>query len=263
MRAFLFGANSQEYYDKCAEMSLVISNIDTCFLPPNTATNFASPLIMRLFASSCNLCFLMYSQIFLVTSVRGIGSAPITAAKTGDKVIGFMKAEFAFLAAGAAFGAAAFTALAGAALATGFFAAAAGFFAAAAGFLAVAIVKPPRENQKIVLHRTSWNTRKNYHTSRSAYSGVDLFGTQVFFRIFVRIFSLIFSLCDIYAVNRAHYGASATRSTRHETLHAAHHFQHATAFELLHHRLHLLELRQHPVHFLNLYAGPRSNAPLA
>jgi hypothetical protein len=29
---------------------------------------------------------------------------------------------------------------------------------------------------------------KNYHTSRTAYSGVDLFAMQAFFNIFVRIF---------------------------------------------------------------------------
>jgi len=29
---------------------------------------------------------------------------------------------------------------------------------------------------------------KNYHTSRTAYSGVDLFAMQVFFKLFVRIF---------------------------------------------------------------------------
>lgn len=157
-------------------MSLVISNIDTCFLPPKTALSFSSASIMRLFSSFCSLNFLMYSQIFLVTSVRGSGLAPTTAARTADGVIAFMKAAFglrgvaglaAFFAAGlaAALGAAAFFAAGFAAglaaafaaglaagLAAGFFAAgfaaglAAGFAAAffagaaafAAGFLAAA-----------------------------------------------------------------------------------------------------------------------------
>src|ERR1700722_16654295 len=36
----------------------------------------------------------MYSHIFLVTSVRGLGDAPITAASAEDGVIGFMNAAF-------------------------------------------------------------------------------------------------------------------------------------------------------------------------
>jgi hypothetical protein len=45
---------------------------------------------------------LIYSQIFLVTSVRGIGAAPITAAKSALMVMGFMKAALgARLTAGA------------------------------------------------------------------------------------------------------------------------------------------------------------------
>src|SRR5436190_2020561 len=83
----------------------------------------------------------MYSQIFLVTSVRGIGIDPITAPRTADGFIGFMNAALGlrgfFGAAGfAAFLAGAFLA---AALTAVFFAA--GFFAAdflAAGFLATA-----------------------------------------------------------------------------------------------------------------------------
>lgn len=138
--------------------------------------------MLRLLASSCSLFFLIYSQTFLVTSVRGKGLEPTIAAKVADGVIGFMNAAFglravlgfavffatgfaAFLAgaaffatgfaaflAGAAFFAAGFAAfLAGAAFAAGFFTAAffaAGFFAAgflAAGFLAVAIFKPPSQ----------------------------------------------------------------------------------------------------------------------
>jgi hypothetical protein len=51
----------------------------------------------------------MYSQIFLVTSVRGIGVLPITAAKAGLMFMGFMKAALgARLAAGAFFAGAVF-----------------------------------------------------------------------------------------------------------------------------------------------------------
>src|SRR6478735_2283436 len=91
---------------KWFETSFVISNIDTCFLPPKTAFSLSSALIMRLFASSWSLAFLMYSQTFLVTSVRGNGAAPTIAAKVSDGVMGFMnaalglRAVLAFFAAG-------------------------------------------------------------------------------------------------------------------------------------------------------------------
>src|SRR5450830_267729 len=98
-------------------MSLVISNMDTCFLPPKTAFSLSSALMLRLFSASCRLCFLMYSHTFLVTSVRGIAAAPMTAANVGEIVIGFMNAAFGLRAAAGL--------------------AAAGFFAAAAGFAAV------------------------------------------------------------------------------------------------------------------------------
>ncbi len=50
-------------------MSLVISNMVTCGLPKITFS-LSSALMLRLFAASCRLFFLMYSQIFFVTSVR-------------------------------------------------------------------------------------------------------------------------------------------------------------------------------------------------
>src|SRR5450830_451717 len=104
-------------------MSLVISNMDTCFLPPKTAFSLSSALMLRLFSASCRLCFLMYSHTFLVTSVRGIAAAPMTAANVGEIVIGFMNAAFglraaAGLAAASFLGAAAALA---AVLAAGFF----------------------------------------------------------------------------------------------------------------------------------------------
>src|SRR5688572_10131371 len=66
-------------YLRCLLTSLVISNIETCFLPPNTSFSFSSALMLRRFLLSWSPFFLMYIQIFLVTSVRGIGLFPITA----------------------------------------------------------------------------------------------------------------------------------------------------------------------------------------
>src|SRR3569832_2613025 len=85
------------HYFKWFEISFVISNMDTCFLPSNTASSFASALIMRRFAGSCRLCFLMYSHTFFVTSVRGMGSEPTTSASVLDGVTGFMKPAFGLL----------------------------------------------------------------------------------------------------------------------------------------------------------------------
>jgi hypothetical protein len=119
-------------------------------LTPTTAFNLASALIMVRLTLSCRLFFLMYSQTFLVTSVRGIGVAPITAANAALGVMAFMKAALGarFLAGAAFFAGAAF--LAGAAFFAGAaFLAGAAFFAGAAflagaaffagAFLAVAI----------------------------------------------------------------------------------------------------------------------------
>src|SRR6185295_7231759 len=74
-------------------MSLVISNIDTWpFL--KISRSLASALIMvRLFAS-WRLFFLMYSQTFFVTSVRGTGRSPMIAASELLGVIAFMNAAF-------------------------------------------------------------------------------------------------------------------------------------------------------------------------
>lgn len=52
-------ASGKTDYCRWLEMSLVISNMDTCFFPPNTALSLSSALIMRLFALSCSLFFLM------------------------------------------------------------------------------------------------------------------------------------------------------------------------------------------------------------
>src|SRR3569833_3394069 len=85
------------HYFKWFEISFVISYMDTCFLPSNTASSFASALIMRRFAGSCRLCFLMYSHTFFVTSVRGMGSEPTTSASVLVGVTGFMKPAFGLL----------------------------------------------------------------------------------------------------------------------------------------------------------------------
>jgi hypothetical protein len=70
----------------------------TLDLPPKTVFSAGSALIIRLFVASWRPFFLMYTQSFLVTSVRGIGLAPITSASAGLGVIGFMKAALGFLA---------------------------------------------------------------------------------------------------------------------------------------------------------------------
>src|SRR4051794_20842443 len=67
-------------YFRCLLTNLVISNMLTCALPPNTALSASSALIMRLFFLSCRPFFLMYAHSFLVTSVRGIAFDPTTSA---------------------------------------------------------------------------------------------------------------------------------------------------------------------------------------
>ena len=46
-------------YLRWFETSLVISNIDTLLLPPNTALSFSSALMSRRLMASCSLFFLM------------------------------------------------------------------------------------------------------------------------------------------------------------------------------------------------------------
>src|SRR5690606_38339002 len=92
VQRFSFGAGiSRGAYFRWPLTNLVSSNIDTCSLP-NKGRSLSSALILRRFLGSCRSCFLMYSQIFLVTSVRGSGSEPITAARVALGVRGFMKA---------------------------------------------------------------------------------------------------------------------------------------------------------------------------
>src|SRR5262249_45376679 len=84
-------------YFMCLLASLVISNIETCFLPLKTFPILASALIIRRFFLSCSLCFLMYCQSFFVIWVRGIGFMPTTAPSAASGFIGFMNAAFGFL----------------------------------------------------------------------------------------------------------------------------------------------------------------------
>src|SRR3989344_4192931 len=83
-------------YERWAETSLVISNMSTTDLPPNTFFRFSSALMLRLFLGSWRLLLLMYTQSFLTTSERGIGPAPTTAARSSLTLRGFINAEFSF-----------------------------------------------------------------------------------------------------------------------------------------------------------------------
>src|SRR5690606_30975340 len=74
--------------------SLVISNIETRLLPPNTRRSLSSALIIRRSLASWRLFFLMYAQIFFVTSVRGCGVLPTIAARSASGCMAFMNAGF-------------------------------------------------------------------------------------------------------------------------------------------------------------------------
>src|SRR6202035_6042652 len=60
-------------------------------LPPKIGLSLSSARMLRLSLGSCRLCLRMYSQIFLVTSVRGRGWLPTTAASASSGCMGFMK----------------------------------------------------------------------------------------------------------------------------------------------------------------------------
>src|SRR5207249_1905665 len=87
---------SPKPYFKCLATSFVISNMFTEDFPAKTGLSAASALIIRRFLLSCSPFRLMYPQSFLVTSVRGIGLLPITAASAGVGVMGFMNAALGF-----------------------------------------------------------------------------------------------------------------------------------------------------------------------
>ncbi len=87
---------SDRSYRTCLLTSLVISNMFTLDRPLNTGRSFASAMIMRRFLGSCRRFRLMYFHSFWVSTVRGIGVLPITAAKAASGRTGFMKAGFGF-----------------------------------------------------------------------------------------------------------------------------------------------------------------------
>src|ERR1035437_131049 len=96
-----------EPYLTCFATRAVIWNMLTCALPPNTNLSLSSALMLRRFFLSWSPFFLMYAQIFFVSSVRGIGVDPTTAPSTASGCTGFMNAAFglrfaffAFFAAG-------------------------------------------------------------------------------------------------------------------------------------------------------------------
>src|SRR6202045_561972 len=88
-------------FRRCPFNSLVISNIETTFLPSNTASSFSSARMLRLSLGSWSSCLRMYSQSFLVSSVRGSGSLPTTAASAASGCTGLLRA---FLGVAAFFG---------------------------------------------------------------------------------------------------------------------------------------------------------------
>src|SRR5918993_2619711 len=63
---------------------------------PKIGRRVSSALIIRLFFGSCRLFFLMYTQSFLVSSVRGSGLAPTTSERAALGVTGAMNAAFGF-----------------------------------------------------------------------------------------------------------------------------------------------------------------------
>src|ERR1700736_3108834 len=88
-------------FRRCPFTSLVISNIETTFLPSNTASSLSSARMLRFSLGSWSSCLRMYSQSLLVSSVRGSGSLPTTAASAASGCTGLLRA---FLGATAFFG---------------------------------------------------------------------------------------------------------------------------------------------------------------
>src|SRR5260370_22915483 len=86
---------------RCPFTSLVISNIETTFLPSNIASSVSSARMLRFSLGSWSSCLRMSSQSFLVSSVRGSGSLPTTAASAASGCTGLLRA---FLGEAAFFG---------------------------------------------------------------------------------------------------------------------------------------------------------------
>src|SRR3546814_4597205 len=79
-RYFTCAAASDRHQLMCLLTSLVISNMLTLDLPPKTFFSLSSALIWRRFFWSCRLCFLMYTQRFLVIWPRGMALVPTISA---------------------------------------------------------------------------------------------------------------------------------------------------------------------------------------
>src|SRR6516165_11924610 len=82
-------------------MRAFFMNSQPTFLPSNTASSFSSARMLRLFLGSWSSCLRMYSQSFLVSSVRGSGFLPTTAASAASGCTGLLRA---FLVVAAFFG---------------------------------------------------------------------------------------------------------------------------------------------------------------
>ena len=94
----------RDYFFRWPETNLVISNMLTLFLPLKTACKLSSALIWVRTFLSCRPFFRIYTQSFLVNSVRGSGAAPTTLASLSSGWTGFMNAalglrfDFVFVA---------------------------------------------------------------------------------------------------------------------------------------------------------------------
>src|ERR1039457_6601190 len=81
------------YYQlRCLLTNLVISNIETCFFPSNTAKRCSSALIFLLSFASWRLFFFIYSHSFLVIFVLGSGSIPTILASAALGFTAFINA---------------------------------------------------------------------------------------------------------------------------------------------------------------------------
>lgn len=59
LRPLFLGGPASYIVVSGVEICFAMSNMETCFLPPNTAFSLSSALIMRLFLLSCSLFFLI------------------------------------------------------------------------------------------------------------------------------------------------------------------------------------------------------------
>merc|ERR1719359_2172324 len=85
--------NSINLYFKCADTIFAISNIDKDFL----GNTFDSAASGEMVLPALNLCFLMYAQIFFVTSMRDMLLPPQIEANSALSVFGAKRPFPAFL----------------------------------------------------------------------------------------------------------------------------------------------------------------------